>query len=81
MEFPGLLKKLQGEFPGVNYKQSTISRGDQENGISRSRTSMREYGTKTTPVFLPADGAQWNQRKPNPTSSRWQVRSEKAKKG
>ena len=61
MEFPGLLKKLQGEFPGVNYKQSTISRGDQENGISRSCTSMREYGTKTTPVFLPADGeASWS---------------------
>ena len=52
---------------------------------------MREHGTKTTPVFLPADGkplgryfqvrspyyqaAQWNQKTPS------QVGSEKAKKG
>ena len=59
---------------------------------------MHEHGTKTTPVFLPADGeaycigryfqvrspnyqaAQCNQKTPVPVSSRWQVRSEKAKK-
>ena len=35
MEFPGVLKKLQEEFPGVNQKQSGNSGGDEENGISR----------------------------------------------
>ena len=35
MEFPGVLKKFQGQFPGVNWKQSEISRGDQESGIFR----------------------------------------------
>ena len=35
MEFLGVLKKLQEEFPGVNWKQSGTSRGDQESGISR----------------------------------------------
>ena len=35
MKLPGVLKKIQEEFPGVNYKQSEISRGDQENRIYR----------------------------------------------
>ena len=36
MEFPGVLKKLQEEFPGVIKEEQTgISRGDQESGISR----------------------------------------------
>ena len=35
MEFPGISKKLQEEFPEVNWKQSGTSRGDQEIGISR----------------------------------------------
>ena len=30
MEFPVVLKKLQEEYPGVNYKQGEISRGDQK---------------------------------------------------
>ena len=30
MEFPGVLKKKQVHFPGVNQKQCEISRGDQE---------------------------------------------------
>ena len=57
---------------------------------------MREHGTKTTPIFLPADGeASWSLLPSSasllsdgtvqpentiPVSSRWQVRSEKAKK-
>ena len=35
VELAGVLKKLQEEFPRVNLKQSGISRGDQENWISR----------------------------------------------
>ena len=35
MELPGVLKKLQEEFLGFNKKQSGISRGGQESGISR----------------------------------------------
>ena len=31
MEFPGVLKKKQVHFPGVNEKQCEISRDDQEN--------------------------------------------------
>ena len=34
MEFPGVLMKLQAELPGVNEKQSGISRGNQKSGIS-----------------------------------------------
>ena len=34
MKLPGVLKKLQEDFPGVNQKQSRISRGDQESRIS-----------------------------------------------
>ena len=30
MEFPGVLKKQQVDFTGVNYKRRGISRGDQE---------------------------------------------------
>ena len=30
MEFPGVLKKSHVEFPGVDYKQSRISKGHQE---------------------------------------------------
>ena len=30
MEFPGVLTKWQVDFPGVNFKQHVISRGDQE---------------------------------------------------
>ena len=30
MEFPGVSKKEHMEFPGVNYKQTGISKGDQE---------------------------------------------------
>ena len=57
---------------------------------------MPEHGTKTTPVFLPADGGSWSllsslvtlisgstvqPENTIPVSSRWQVSSEKAKKG
>ena len=30
MEFPGVMKKLQVNFPAVNLKQRGISKGDQE---------------------------------------------------
>ena len=30
MEFPGVSKKEHMEFPGVSYKQTGISKGDQE---------------------------------------------------
>ena len=30
MKFPGVIKKKQVHFPGVNQKQCDISRGDQE---------------------------------------------------
>ena len=35
MEFPGVLKKFQEEFPGVKKNKSGISGGDQESEISR----------------------------------------------